>query len=287
MRVIDTETRATTEYFARVVFLCASAMESVRLLLNSATTALPAGLANSSGLVGHYLMDHITGGGASGILDGFDEGRRYSTGYSPGMLYMPRFRNVERAHPGFIRGYHMQGSASLPGWRRGTETPLLGAVLKETLRDPGPWRVGLSGCGECLPHFDNRMTIHQDKVDAWGIPVPHFDFDWDDNARAMRADMGVATAEMLAAAGVRDIRIHNRERPPGIDNHEMGGARMGRDPRTSVLNAYNQAHDIPNLFITDGACMTSAANQNPSLTYMALTARACDFAVRQLKAAKI
>lgn len=285
--VIDAKTGKSHEYSARLVFLCASAMESVRLLLNSATSRFAEGLANSSGVLGHYLIDHATGAGASGVLPDIGNGGRYYNGHSPGMFYIPRFQNIADKHPDFIRGYHMNGNARLPGWRRAIGGTGVGAALKQTLQDPGSWNIDVSGQGECLPIYENRMTLSQTVKDAWGIPVPHFHFAWGENETKMRASMAEAAAEMLESAGVRNIKIFNRPRVPGNDNHEMGGARMGRDPKTSVLNAYNQSHDIPNLFITDGACMTSSANQNPSLTYMALTARACDYAVRQMKRGEI
>ena len=287
VRVIDAKTGKTRDYFGRLIFVCASAMESVRLLLNSKSPRFPTGLANSSGVLGHYIMAHIMGGGAVGLIRHVETGGRYYNGSKPGMLYIPRFRNLTDQRTDYVRGFHMQAGAGLEGWRRGISMPGIGADLKHALRDPGAWDTFIGGTGECLPRHENRMTLNADQQDAWGIPTPHFEVAWTANELNMRNDMAVAAAEMLEAAGADAVETYNEPRPPGRDNHEMGGARMGHDPRTSVLNAYNQAHDVPNLFVTDGACMTSGANQNPSLTFMALTARACHYAVEQLKRGEI
>lgn len=285
VRVIDAKTHEETEYQGRLVFLCASAYESVRLLLNSRTPRFSAGLANSSGVLGHYLMDHHAHGGARGKVTGIKS--RYYNGYRPCGIHVPRFRNVEKQHPDFVRGYQLGGGAAPLGWPRGIYGRGIGAAMKEEMRDPGPWMMSLNIAGEMLPRHENRMTIDPEITDAWGIPVPRFDVAWSDNERKMAKDGREVSAEMLEAAGIRDVEIYENDFPPGWYIHEMGGACMGRDHRTSVLNAYNQTHDIANLFVTDGACMSSSAHQNPSLTYMALTARACHYAVDQLKRGNI
>ena len=282
VRVIDAETKHPIEFRGRIVFLCASALESARLLLNSATPEFPNGLANSSGEVGHNLMDHIMGGGASGTIDAPAD--RKVVGRRPNGIYVPRFRNLPgKPKSPFLRGYAYQGGASREGWGRGTDLPGFGAAWKNALRDPGPWHMSFYGFGECLPNHDNYVEVDKAKVDAWGIPTLKIHCAYGANEWALMQDASIAAAEMLAAAGAKDITPYIEKNPPGKAIHEMGTARMGRDPKTSVLNPHNQAHDVPNLFITDGACMVSSANQNPSITYMALTARACAYAVDAMK----
>ena len=281
VRVIDANTRQVIEYRARVVFLCASTLESARILMNSATAEFPDGLANSSGVLGRYLMDHIMGGGANGIVPWLAD--RTTVGNARSGFYIPRFRNVASRHPDFQRGYAFQGRASRVGWTRGRTSPGFGADFKASLiRDLGPWTIRVYGFGELLPSAENRAHLDKNVVDAWGIPTLRIECRYDDNARRMLKDMVVTASEMLEAAGATEITPIEEDNPPGLVIHEMGTARMGRDPGTSVLNGWNQCHDVKNVFVTDGACMTSSANQNPSLTYMALTARACDYAVRQM-----
>jgi len=280
--VLDARTRETREYTARVVFLCASALESARILLNSATSRHPDGLANSSGQVGRNVMDHIKWGGASGTFDGWSD--RQPIGQRPNGIYIPRFRNVTTRHPDFIRGYGFQGGAGRAGWEAKARAPGIGLAFKEGLTRPGPWTMSFGGFGEMLPRPENRATVHPTLVDAWGIPALHITCGWSDNELAIHRDMNVTAAELLEAAGAKHIRPDARgPSTPGNTNHEMGTARMGRDPKTSVLNGWNQSWDVPNVFVTDGACMASSGNQNPSLTYMALTARACHYAVDALK----
>jgi choline dehydrogenase-like flavoprotein len=275
VNVIDAKTKVEREYTARVIFLCASALESARILLNS-------GLANSSDQVGRNVMDHIKWGGASGEFDGWTD--RRVIGERPNGIYVPRFRNVTSRHPDFIRGYGFQGEAGRDGWRAALRAPGIGQALKARITDLGPWSMSFWGFGEMLPRQENRAALHPTLVDAWGIPSLHIECRWSGNELAIHRDMNVTAAELLEAAGARDIEP-SRSGPsiPGGTNHEMGTARMGRDPKTSVLNKWNQAWDQPNLFVTDGAAMTSSGCQNPSLTYMALTARACHYAVEQLK----
>lgn len=277
IRVIDGQSRETMEFRGRIVFLCASTLESARILLNSATPEFPNGLANSSGELGHNLMDHIFHGGASGIIPGHED--KMQLGNRPNGIYVPRFRNVQQKHPEFVRGYGFQGEGSRDGWERGISMPGFGADFKHMLRRPGPWKFSFSGFGECLPNHGNYLELDKEKVDAWGIPALRINCQWGDNELAIHKDMAVTAAEMLEAAGAKEIVAKTVPSTPGECIHEMGSARMGRDPKTSVLSAHNQAHDVKNLFVTDGSCMVSSACQNPSLTYMALTARACDYAV--------
>jgi len=275
VRIIDAQTKQEREYTARVVFLCASALESARILLNS-------GLANSSGQVGRNIMDHIKWGGAGGQFDGWTD--RRVIGERPNGIYVPRFRNVSSRHPDFIRGYGFQGGADRSGWEAALHAPGIGRAFKARLSQLGPWTMSFAGFGEMLPREENRATLHPTLVDAWGIPSLHIDCRWSDNELAIHRDMSVTAAELLEAAGATHIEPSTRgPSTPGGTNHEMGTARMGRDPKTSVLNSWNQTWDVPNLFVTDGAAMTSSSCQNPSLTYMALTARACRYAVDQLK----
>jgi choline dehydrogenase-like flavoprotein len=196
---------------------------------------------------------------------------------------MPRFRNVQQKHPGFLRGYGFQGEADREGWNRGASQTAFGAEFKRAISQPGPWQFTFAGYGECLPNHNNYVEIDKNKIDAWGIPSLKIHCAFGENEFAIRKDMSIAAAEMLSAAGAVSIRPFMDSDPPGFSVHEMGTARMGRDPKTSVLNSWNQCHDIKNLFITDGACMASSSCVNPSLTYMALTARACHYAVEQLK----
>lgn len=282
VRVIDAETREDLEFRGRVVFLCASALASTQILMMSTSPSFPDGLGNSSGALGHYVMDHHFKLGAWGRIPGLED--RYYHGRRPNGIYLMRFRNLDARtrQPDFVRGYGYQGGASRDGWGRGIGEPGLGAELKNRLRTPGPWGISLTAFGEMLPRYDNYMTLDPFVTDAWGIPVLRFHCTLGENELAMRRDMKDAAAEMLEAAGCTDVRTYENDYRPGEGIHEMGTARMGRDPRTSVLNSWNQLHDVPNVFVTDGACMTSAACQNPSLTYMALTARAADHAVQAL-----
>lgn len=281
VQVIDATTRQVLEFRARVIFLCASALESARILLHSTTPRFPTGLGNSSGELGRNLMDHAFGAGARGTIPGLEH--MQSFGNRPNGIYIARFRNVKDRHPDFVRGYGFQGGAWRRSWRRGSDMQGFGAGFKHSLiKDPGPWRFLLWGYGECLPRADNFVALHPTLVDKWGIPALRIQCTWGPNERALLADMQQTAAEMLEAAGATEIETVNEHFPPGLSVHEMGTARMGRDPKTSVLNRWNQSHDVKNLFVTDGACMTSSACQNPSLTYMALTARACEYAVRQM-----
>ena len=281
VRVIDTQSRAALEFHAPLIFLCASTLESARILMNSATPEFPTGLANSSGELGHNLMDHIKGGGATATIPGYEDRRTF--GHRPNIAYMPRFRNLLGKDSSFLRGYGLQAYGGREEWDRGISQVGFGAGFKRAISQPGPWQFTFEGYGECLPNHNNFVEIDKNTVDAWGIPSLKIHCAFGENELALRKDMSIAAAEMLSAAGGRCIQPFTDDDPPGFSIHEMGTARMGRDPKTSVLNAWNQCHDIKNLFISDGACMTSSSCVNPSLTYMALTARACDYAVDQLK----
>jgi choline dehydrogenase-like flavoprotein len=281
VRVIDAQTKQTQEFKGKIVFLCASTLESTRILLNSASSEFPNGLANRSGELGCNLMDHHMGSGAEGVMPGHED--KMPFGNRPNGIYLPRFRNVKTKQKEFLRGYGYQGDGSRKDWTRALNMPGLGAEFKRSIREPGPWTMGLGGFGECLPNHNNYVEIDSDKLDAWGIPTLKIHCEWSENERAMSRDIATQAAEMLSAAGAKNITVSAEITPPGLAIHELGTARMGRDPKTSVLNGYNQAHDVKNLFVTDGACMTSSSCVNPSLTYMAITARACDYAVSKMK----
>ena len=285
VRVIDGETGEQHEFFAKVIFLCASALGSTFILMNTATDEYPDGLGSSSGQLGRNLMDHHFRTGASGTWEGFED--RYYKGRRPNGFYIPRFRNISPAtkRNDYIRGFGYQGGGSRTNWMRGVaEMEMgLGAEFKDALVQPGPWQVGMTGFGECLPYEENRVFLNHDVKDIHGLPTLTFDAEWKDNEWAMRKDMAASAAEMLEAAGFKNVESYDAGSYPGLGIHEMGTARMGRDRSNSVLNKWNQVWDAPNVFVTDGAAMTSAGCQNPSLTYMALTARAADYAVQELK----
>lgn len=286
VRILDSETRKTEEYYAKIVFINASTINTAFILLNSVSDVFPEGFGNSSGQLGHHLMDHHLGTGASGTVEGFEDSYYY--GRRPTITYIPRFRNINEhtRHPDFIRGYSLGAGAWRSGSERNLEGVAIGADLKNALTEPGPWSFDLSGLGEVLPHFDNKVTLDTTKKDQWGLPLPAIDCELRDNEKRMRTDIVQTAAEMLESAGLKNINTWDSAIRPGqriFSVHEMGTARMGRDPKTSVLNAHNQMHDAKNVFITDGSCMTSSSCLEPSLTYMALTARACDFAVSELK----
>jgi choline dehydrogenase-like flavoprotein len=284
VRVIDAETNEVIEYHARVIFLCASAVASTFILLNSASTRFPNGFGNDSGELGHNLMDHHFKVGAAGISDDF--GDKFYRGARANGIYIPRFRNLDAKtkQKDYLRGFGYQGSASRTDWARPIkELSHFGSKFKADLIAPGPWRFGFGAWGECLPYHENRMYLNHQVRDKWGQPTVTFDCEWKENELNMRKDMKASAVEILEAAGLKEITPFDDVSAPGLCIHEMGTARMGRDPKTSVLNGWNQVHASPNVFVTDGACMTSNSCVNPSLTYMALTARACDHAVSEMK----
>lgn len=279
VRLIDELTMETTEYFAKIIFLNASTVASTSILMNSKSSRFPEGM-DESGSLGRYLMDHHLGVGANGVVEGHLDKVQY--GRRPNGFYIPRFRNhTEKASKNYIRGYGYQGSGMRSGWTRGIDG--FGEDFKKQLLSWGPWSIGMGGFGECLPYEDNRIYLHPDKKDKWGLPLVVADAAFRENEINMRLDMRQDAEEMLEAMGAKNIRSHNQEPAIGLGIHEMGTARMGSSPENSVLNKYNQVWGAPNVFCTDGACMTSASCQNPSLTYMALTARAADHAVSELK----
>jgi len=281
VEVLDAETNKTYQYFAKIVFLNASTLNSAWVLMNSATDIWPDGLGSSSGELGHNLMDHHLGVGASGSVEGFDD--KYYYGRRPNGIYIPRFANYFGDKRDYIRGFGYQGGASRQGWNREIAEMNIGGDFKDALAEPGPWTMGMGGFGEILPYHENKVTLDKTKKDKWGLNVLAIDAEWRENERKMRVDMQKDAIEMLEAAGVKDVKGFEGDGTMGRGIHEMGTARMGLDPKTSVLNKWNQVWDAPNVFVTDGAFMTSANCVNPSLTYMAMTARAVDHAVGELK----
>jgi choline dehydrogenase-like flavoprotein len=282
VRVLDAMTDEWTEYSARIVFLCASALNSTWLLMQSATDVWPEGLGSSSGQLGRNLMDHHFRVGAEGMLDEPGLDGQYYNGRRPTGFYIPRYRNVGSDRRQYLRGFGYQGSASRLGWERAVGELGIGGAFKDAMAEPGDWQIGATGFGEMLADSSNRVTLDTGRTDKWGLPVLAIDCGLGENERAMRRDMMNDMAESLEAAGVKNVRTTESEYAPGMGIHEMGTARMGRDPATSVLNPWNQVWDAPNVFVTDGSCMVSSGCQNPSLTYMALTARAADHAVAEL-----
>ena len=282
VEIIDTETKQTEEFYAKIIFLNAATVATAAILLNSVSSRFPNGLGNGSDQVGRNLMDHHKGLSFSANVEGLED--TYYYGRRPTNVYIPRFRNVKDNIPGFIRGYHFGGSAHRP---RQAADAVIGAELKETLSEPGPWRMSLYAFGECLPYPENRITLDHNKKDPFGRPMIAVDCEFKGNETSMHEDIKITGQEMLEAAGFKDVKLSGSISFPGNANHEMGIARMGHDPKTSVLNKYNQMHEVPNVFVTDGSCMTSGSCLNPSLTYMALTARACDYAVGEMKKGNI
>jgi choline dehydrogenase-like flavoprotein len=281
---IDRRTREPREVFGRVVVLCAQALESVRVLFNSATPRFSNGLANSSGELGHYLQDHVwNGGGATGEFPEMAVKPSMGSPRRPNGIYVIRFRNTKTGPKStqFLRGYGFQGGWGGPdfNWR----APGFGATFKKALLEPGG-SLSLGGFGEALSRRENFVELDRNVVDAFGIPVLHIQMTWSENERAMIADMASSAAEMLEAAGARNVRPWTvMDRMPGMGIHEVGIARMGARPETSVLNQFQQTHDIKNLFVMDGAGFTSSACQNPTLTIMALAVRSCDFLLNEMK----
>jgi choline dehydrogenase-like flavoprotein len=278
VNVIDEETLETREYYANMIFLCASTLGTAQIMLNSTSEAFPDGIANSSGVLGHYLMDHIYNASALGIIEGFEDD--YYRGNRPTAPVIPRFNNLEKQTDKFARGYFLRSGAGRMTLNHGRGNSEFGAEFKNKMQKPGPWVLGISGSGEMTPRYENQVSLHPTRTDKWGIPQLLIDCKWTENDYLMMEGMADAAVEILEAIGAKEIRREITDAPPGLAIHEMGTARMGRDPETSVLNAYNQCHDVPNLFVTDGACMASCAHQNPSLTYMAITARAADYAAK-------
>ena len=285
VEILDAQTNQTYQYFAKVIFLNASTFNSTWVLMNSATDVWPDGLGSASGELGHNIMDHHLGVGASGDVEGY--GDKYYYGKRPNGIYIPRYRNFFGDKRDYLRGFGYQGSASRQGWSREIAEMNIGGDFKDALAEPGPWRMGIGGFGEMLPYHENKVTLDKTKKDKWGLNVLSFDAEWKDNERRMRIDMKNDAVEMLEASGVKNVSGYDGDGTIGRGIHEMGTARMGHDPKTSVLNKWNQLWDAQNVFVTDGSFMTSAACVNPSLTYMAMTARAADYAVSELKKGNI
>jgi choline dehydrogenase-like flavoprotein len=282
IKVIDAQSKEEIDFYAKIIFLNASTLGSTSILLQSTSRRFPNGMGNDSGELGHNLMDHQYRAGAYGNFEGFED--KYYIGRRPNGIYIPRFRNIgSEKRTDYIRGFGYQGAASREGWMNHVAEMSIGADLKKAVTVPGKWTMGMSGFGECLPYHANKVSLNHEKKDSFGLPTLDIDAEWKENEKAMRKDMQTAGAEMLEAAGFKDVKMYDGADNIGLGIHEMGTARMGKDPKTSVLNKWNQIHAVPNVFVTDGACMTSAACQNPSLTYMALTARAADHAVSELK----
>jgi choline dehydrogenase-like flavoprotein len=281
VEVLDSETNKTYEYRAKIIFLNASTLNSVWILMNSAKDLWPGGLGSSSGELGHNIMDHHAGIRASGIVEGYEN--KYIFGRRPNGIYIPRYRNLFDDKREYLRGFGFQGGAGRQGWSREIAELNIGSELKEAITEPGIWTMGLTGFGETLPYHENKISLNKEKKDKWGLPVLSIDVECKENELKMRKDMFNDAVEMLETAGVKNVQGIEVSKTLGRGIHEMGSARMGRSPATSVLNKYNQVWDAPNVFVTDGSFMASSACQNPSLTYMAFTARAADHAVSELK----
>ncbi|WP_139959777.1 GMC oxidoreductase [Flavicella sediminum] len=283
VKIIDTLTKEKLFFKAKIIFNCASAIASAAIMLQSKSERFPNGLGNDSGELGHNVMDHHYEVGAQAVVSDFSDS--YYKGRRPNGFYIPRFVNIDSKSEkkDFIRGYGYQGGASRTNWKRAVSELSYGKNLKEDLLKPGSWSVGMGAFGECLPYHENKISLNYNQLDEWGLPTIDFDVEFKENEHKMRKDMEEQAVKMLKAAGYEKVFGYNRQAVPGRGIHEMGTARMGKNPKTSVLNKHNQVHEVPNVYVTDGACMTSSACQNPSLTYMALTARAVDHAVKEFK----
>jgi choline dehydrogenase-like flavoprotein len=286
VRVINQKTMEVEEFFAKIIFLNAGSINTAALMLHSKSSRFPTGFGNDSDQVGRNIMDHHLGAGATATIEGFEDD--YMFGQRPNALYIPRFRNWGSDKQAYLRGFGYQGGASRAGWNRGVGADGFGATFKQDLTKPGHWTIGFGGFGEVLPNPNNRLFLDAEKKDKWGMPLIVFDAAFGENEIAMRKDMTNSAIEMLDTAGFKNIVGNNRQDVHlGLGIHDMGTARMGRDPKTSVLNSFNQVHACKNVFVTDGAAMTSSSCVNPSITYMALTARAADFAVSESKKGNI
>ena len=283
VRIIDAETNEDIEFSAKVIFCNASTLSTTQILLNSKSDRFENGLGNDSGELGHNLMDHTYRVGATGRVDGFDD--KYYKGRRPNGIYIPRYWNVDDKSKSdkFLRGFGYQGGGGRAGGSMAANVEGFGADYKDSILKPGPWEFFITGFAECLPYHDNQVSLNTDVLDKWGQPTLSIDAEFKDNEKAINKQIQEDAVEMLEKAGLKDVLGFNNEHPPGFGVHEMGTARMGRDPKTSVLNASNQVHAAKNVFVTDGACMTSSSCVNPSLTYMALSARAANHAVSELK----
>ena len=285
VRVVDAETKKMTEYYAKIIFLNAACLNTNLIAMNSTSKRFPTGLGNDNGLLGKYMAFHNYRGTITANMEGFEN--NYYYGRKPTQAMMPNFRNVRKQETDFLRGYMVHYSAARTGWQKGLGMEGIGADFKTALAEPGSWNVFMMIQGEHIPQESSRVYLHPDLKDQWGIPQLVTDIDFNDNDQKILADFHQQGSEMLEKAGAKNIKQHDSKQAPGLDIHEMGGIRMGNDPKTSLLNKWNQFHHAPNVFVTDGSCMVSTSTQNPSLTYMALTARAVDQAVSQLKKGEI
>ncbi len=281
VKIIDTQTMEEREFYAKIIFVCGSTLGSTTLMLNSTSDRFPEGFGNDSGELGHNLMDHHFRTGAGGEWEGDLD--KYFSGRRANGIYIPRYRNIGNDKRDYLRGFGYQGGGSRQGWQRNVAELSFGAEFKEQLTEPGNWTMGLGGFGETLPYHENRVYLDKVAKDKWGLPIAVFDAELKENEKKMRIDMQQDAIEMLEKAGVKNVKGNDRGSYLGMAIHEMGTARMGRDPKTSVLNGNNQVWAAKNVFVTDGSFMTSASCVKPSLTYMAMTARAADFAVKELK----
>lgn len=281
VEILDAETNKTYTYYAKVIFLNASTLNSAWILMNSATDVWPDGLGSSSGELGHNIMDHHLGVGANGTIEGYED--KYYFGRRANGVYIPQFRNVGGDKRDYLRGFGYQGGGSREGYERSAEEIAIGVDLKNALTEPGPWSLGFGGFGETLPYHENKVTLDKTRKDKWGMNILSMDIEYKENEKKMRKDMRQDAVDMLTAFGAKNIESHDGDGTLGRGIHEMGSARMGKEAKTSVLNKYNQMWDATNVFVTDGSFMVSASCVNPSLTYMAFTARAVDHAVSELK----
>lgn len=283
VKIVDAETHEKLEFKSKIVFLCASSMASVGILLQSKSQRFPNGMGNDHDQLGRNIMDHHYQLGASAKVDGHLD--KYYKGRRPNGFYIPRFVNLDEKtkRKDFLRGFGYQGGANRTNWSEMVAEMGYGKELKESILKPGGWEIGMGGFGEMLPYHDNRVTLSKDKKDQWGLPQLDFDVEFKENEYNMREAIKEEAAAMLKAAGFKNVNTFDTATGPGLGIHEMGGARMGHDPKTSVLNKHNQLHSVPNVYVTDGAFMTSASCVNPSLTYMAFTARAANHAAEQFK----
>jgi choline dehydrogenase-like flavoprotein len=286
VKVIDNDDLSEREYYGKVVFLCASTLGTAQIMLNSKSKSFPDGIANSSGVLGHYLMDHNFNARASGDIPGYED--EYYKGRRPSGIYIPNFQyEPKRGSNKYLRGYAIGGSAHREDWKSRTQLDGFGVELKRTLSQAGGWKFELFAQGEMLPRFENHVALHPTLKDKWGIPQLVINCRWSDNELLMMQDAALEMEKMLKKAGLQNVTSKVTQGPPGLAIHEVGTARMGKDPSASVLNGFNQCHDVDNLFVTDGASFCSTATQNPSLTFMALTVRAVDYAAKEMKQGRI
>lgn len=287
VEIVDAETNQTYSFFAKVVFVCASTLNSTWVLMNSATDVWEKGLGSSSGELGHNLMDHMLNSGAGGRVEGYED--KYIFGRRANGLYVPRFANVvgDTKQRDYIRGFGFQGGASRGQWSGKVDDMTIGGAWKDAISEPGSWGIGFTAFGEILPYHENKVSLDHTVKDKWGLPILSVDAEIKENEKKIRIDASNEMKEMLESIGVKDVSTYDNGFSMGQGIHEMGTARMGNDSKTSVLNKFNQVWDAKNVFVTDGAFMTSSSCVNPSLTYMAFTARAVDFAVNELKKGNI